>query len=183
MTWHALLLFAPFVVMLCWAAAEDLRTGRIPNWLTLAIAATGVMQAFTAHSTVGPLGSACGLLLGGAIMLPLFAIGALGGGDVKLLAGVGAWLGPIRAFEVFLAAAVIGMLLVIVQSILQGRLRTLLRNSILVAVNLAHIRQVGTKHAIATGASCRSVDRPLPYAVPMLLATLMMLLLGPGRVP
>ena len=44
--------------------------------------------------TVGPLASATGLLTGFALSFALFAIGAMCGGDVKIMAGVGAWVGP-----------------------------------------------------------------------------------------
>jgi hypothetical protein len=37
-------------------------------------------------------------------------------------------------------------------------------------VNLVHVRDVGLEHATATGKSSQSVDKPLPYAVPVLLA-------------
>ena len=42
-------------------------------------------------------------------------------------------------------------------------------------VNLIHLQDVGLEHTRATGRSSRSVDRPLPYAVPVLLAVLVIL--------
>jgi prepilin peptidase CpaA len=105
----------------------------------------------------------------------MFAIGAVGGGDVKLLAGIGAWLGPWAVFQVFCVEAVIGMVIVLAQAAAQGRTQTLLRNSAVLAVNLAHVNDVGLDHVKATGQSSRSVDRPLPYAVPVLIAVLILL--------
>ena len=46
------------------------------------------------------------------------------------------------------------------------------------AVNLVHVRQVGVEHAKATGLACRSVDRPLPYAVPTGLAVVVLAAVG-----
>ena len=57
----------------------------------------------------------------------------------------------------------------------QGRTRVLLRNTAVVAINLAHVNDVGLDHAKATGQACRSIDRPLPYAVPVLAAMLILL--------
>ena len=60
--------------------------------------------------------------------------------------------------------------MVVAQALAQRRGKILLRNTAVLAVNLAHVGDVGLDHAKATGQSCRSVDRPLPYAVPVLIA-------------
>jgi prepilin peptidase CpaA len=182
MTWHALVLFAPLVVMLAVAAAIDLRSRRIPNALTGMIALLGLMQSFTAGHTVAPWQSVLGLLTGAALLLALFAIGAVGGGDVKLLAAAGAWLGPKLVFQVFLVEAILGMLIVLFTCAIHGRLGLLMNNSMLLATNIAHVNQLGPEHVQETGAACRSVDRPLPYAVPIFLATLIILSFGRGGI-
>jgi hypothetical protein len=94
---------------------------------------------------------------------------------VKLLAAVGAWLGPWRVLAVFMMAAIIGMAMVLTQATRQGRLRVLFRNSAAVAINLVHVRDLGVEHAKAAGQSCRSVEQPLPYAIPVLAAVLALL--------
>jgi prepilin peptidase CpaA len=120
-----------------------------------------------------PAQAGLGLLVGFAIPFALFALGALGGGDVKLLAGIGAWLGAVAVMKVFIVAAIVGLIIVLVQCAWQGRLLMLFRNSAVLAINLVHIQQVGVKHVSETGNSFRSVDRPLPYAVPVLIATIL----------
>ena len=167
-----LLPFVPLAATLLWAAVEDMRTRRIRNWLTFSLLLTGVAQSFLPGRTVSPGESALGLLTGFALPLLLFVIGALGAGDVKLLTAIGAWIGAAAILRVFAVEAVIGMLLVLTQAAAAGRLRTLLRNSAVVAINLWHVNQVGLEHVTATGSSCRSVDRPLPFAVPVFAATL-----------
>lgn len=171
-----LLQFAPLLLLLLVAAAWDARTRLIPNWLTLLVITGGIAQSFSAAHVVGPGASLLGILVGAAIPFVLFAIGALGGGDVKLMAGVGAWLGPLPALAVFAAAAVVGMMIVLAQALAQGRLQTLARNSLVVALSLVHVRQVGIEHAAGTGQSARSVDRPLPYAVPVFVSVLLLTL-------
>ena len=162
---------APLLVMLVVAAIIDGRHRRIPNWLTVTLMLSGLAQSFTAIHLTRPSMAALGILAGFVLMLGQFALGGLGGGDVKLLMGVGAWVGPLPLLAVFAGASIVGMIIVITQALWQGRFKILLNNSAVVAVNLAHLKQVGVEHAIATGQSCRSVDRPLPYAVPVLLAT------------
>jgi prepilin peptidase CpaA len=167
-----LLPFVPLMAALFWAAVQDLRMRRIRNWLTFSLLLTGVAQSFLPGRTVSPGESALGLLAGFALPMLLFVIGALGAGDVKLLTAIGAWLGAAGILQVFAVEAVLGMLLVLTQAALTGRLRTLLRNSAVLAINLRHVGDVGLEHVTATGRSCRSVDRPLPFAVPVFAATL-----------
>jgi prepilin peptidase CpaA len=167
--------YVPLLALLVTAAVTDLRARRIPNWLTFSLVIAGLLQSFLAIRTVAPGASALGLLAGFGLTFILFALGALGGGDVKLMAGVGAWVGPGPVVAVFAITAIIGMVIVLTQAIMQGRLRALLTNTTVLTINLVHLQDVGLEHAQATGRSCRSVDRPLPYAVPVLLAVLLML--------
>jgi prepilin peptidase CpaA len=162
-------MFLPMVALLVWAAAHDVRTRRIPNWLTLGLMGSGLAQSFSSLHTVTPGQSLCGLAAGFGLPLLLFALNALGGGDVKLLSGVGAWLGASMVFHAFLAAAVVGLIIVLVQAACHGRLRPLFRNSAVVVINLVHMQELGADHVSRTGQACRSVDRPLPYAVPILV--------------
>jgi prepilin peptidase CpaA len=162
-------------MLLLIAAVSDVRDRRIPNWLNFLLILSGITQSCFASRLVGPGMSALGIVVGGAIPFVLFAIGALGAGDVKLLAGVGAWLGPWPAVAVFLVAAIVGMVIVLVQAAAQGKLQVLFRNSAVVAMNLFYVREVGMEHASATGRSARSIDRPLPYAVPVLVAVVVIL--------
>ena len=170
--------YLPLLAMLAWAAVQDLRARRIRNWLTFAMILSGLAQSFGlfgAARTVTPGAAMLGVLVGLALPFALFAIGALGGGDVKLLMGVGAWLGPMPVLAVFAVGAIFGMVIVLAQAAATGRLRVLTRNTAVLAVNLYHLNDVGVDHLERTGKSCRSVDRPLPYAVPVLAATALVL--------
>jgi len=85
------------------ASVVDLRTRQIPNWLTGAGAIAGIVCG----ASMGWRGlgmSLAGALVGFALMLPLHWMGAMGGGDVKLMAAFGALLGPVG----ILVAAVFG---------------------------------------------------------------------------
>jgi prepilin peptidase CpaA len=169
---------APLLALLLIAAAGDLRTRKIPNWLAVLLIFSGLAQGALAHAGPGVGMSGAGILVAPLIPFVLFAIGAMGAGDVKLMAGVGAWLGPIGGPVVYLLATVVGMIIVLAQAAGQGRLPLLFRNSALVAMNLIHVRQVGLEHASATGRAAKSIGRPLPYAVPILVAAVVVVLFG-----
>jgi prepilin peptidase CpaA len=172
--------FVPMLGLLVWAAAVDLRSRRIPNWLTFSLLLAGLAQSFAWAHTVTPGQSFLGFLTGFGLTFVLFGIGALGGGDVKLLAGLGAWLGPWPTLVVFAVAAIIGMVIVITQAAAQGRLARLFRNSAVIAMSLAQASgpdaldgAAGAGKACSDGAGA---GKPLPYAVPVLLAVLLMII-------
>ncbi len=169
MTTGGLLMCVPMLGLLAWAAVVDLRTRRIPNWLTFSLVLAGLGQSFTWARTVGPADAFLGLLTGFGLTFILFGIGALGGGDVKLLAGLGAWLGPMPILIVFALAAILGMCFVLAQAFAQGRLRNLFRNSAVIALSLTQAGDL--EQAAETGKACSSDGKPLPYAVPVFFAT------------
>jgi prepilin peptidase CpaA len=98
----------------CWF---DVRTRRIPNWLTFPAAALGVIAATAAHGGHGAVSSAAGLIVGLMLFFPLFALGGLGAGDVKLMGALGAWLGAAVvlgvAFYTTLAGGVLALGLIV----------------------------------------------------------------------
>jgi prepilin peptidase CpaA len=175
-----LLWMVPLLAMLVWAAIEDLRVRKIRNWLTFSMLFSGLAQSLLPGSHIGFGQSLLGFAAGFAVPFVLFVLGAVGGGDVKLLAGVGAWVGAVASFKIFCVQAVVGMIIVLAQAAWQGRLAKLGRNSAMLAVNLIHVDQVGLEHATLTGKSCKSVDRPLPFAVPVLIAVVLLALTGMG---
>jgi len=107
------------------AVFTDVRTRRIPNWLTGAIAGAAFGLAF-GGGPVTPVRALLGLLVGLVLMLPGHVIGATGAGDVKLMAAVGAVVGPDVIFRAFLYSAVAGGVLAIAVALRRGRLGTTL---------------------------------------------------------
>ncbi len=86
------LLASMLVLVVVAAAITDVRTRRIPNVLTVG----ALVLALAVRATMGGGALLDGMAAAGAafaIALPVFALGGLGGGDVKLLAAVGAFLG------------------------------------------------------------------------------------------
>ena len=128
--------YAPLIALLLWAAAADLRVRRVPNWISFGLAISGVLLSFSSWGHLTPSQALVGLAVGFAIGLVLHALGAIGAGDVKLLAGIGAWVGPLAVALSFAGAAVIGMILAFAMSVRQGRLRDVLRGGVLLGVSI-----------------------------------------------
>jgi len=110
------------------ACVTDVRSRRIPNVLTFGAAAAAV-GFHVAGAGLDGLGlAAAGWLVGTAVFLPIFLLGGMGAGDIKLMAALGAWLGPREALMVALYASLAGGVIAIGVSLYAGYLRTAFRN-------------------------------------------------------
>jgi prepilin peptidase CpaA len=124
-------------------AAIDLRSRRVPNWLTLGIAVAGLTLAATRVSGLSLAGAVAGLALGLAVMLPGHLIGATGAGDVKLLAAFGTMLGPKATVLAFLYAALAGGVLAVLVAMQRRTLDvTLARTAVLVRSRGANVEEI-----------------------------------------
>lgn len=117
------------------AAITDWRDGTIPNWLTL----PPLVVAPVAYFIVGGLSAALAALLGalvcGAGPYILFRRDAIGGGDVKLLAAVGAVAGVAIGLEGQLFGFILAALWALAVTAARGGLLRLLGNALFLAVN------------------------------------------------
>jgi prepilin peptidase CpaA len=103
------------------AALIDLRTRRVPNAFTLPLAGAGVLLGALGWGTAGIGGALAGWTVGLLLMLPGYLIGATGGGDVKLFAAIGAFLGPSLMLPALAHTAIAGALLALVVAALRRR--------------------------------------------------------------
>jgi len=125
------------------SAIVDLRCRRVPNPLTLAIAACGVALAAANATGVSPLQALGGLAVGLLLMFPGFLIGATGGGDVKLFAALGTVLGPTRTGWAFLYTALVGAALALAIAWRRKRLATTIERAMaLVSADGALVREI-----------------------------------------
>ena len=90
---------------------------RVPNWLTYHFVLGGLLYAGWSGGHPALIWSLAGAGVGLISLLPLYAIGGMGAGDVKLMAGLGAWMGPAITLRAFvgtaLAGGVIGLAMII----------------------------------------------------------------------
>ena len=95
-------------VTLVVAAVIDGWQLRVPNWLTFPMIVSGWVFGVVIGGWAGLGESLLGTVVGLALLLPAYAIGGMGAGDVKLLAGVGAWVGATTTFYAFCVSALVG---------------------------------------------------------------------------
>ena len=112
------------------AAVTDVRRGIIPNAVTLPLLALGAMVHGIAAGPVGLGWALVGALVTGLVPYLAFRAGGMGGGDVKLFAGLGAVLGAAAGLEVVFAATVVAAVQALVMLAVRGRLVPTLRNTL-----------------------------------------------------
>jgi prepilin peptidase CpaA len=146
---------AVLVAGLVAAAAIDIRTRRIPNGLTALMSGLGIAMAATGMSGLHPAAACVGFALGLLLMMPGYALGATGAGDVKLMAAVGAIVGPGLVVTAFLFTAIAGGVLAVVVAARRGRVAAALAGTgrLIVSPTGAkqEIRMAGAAHRFAYG--------------------------------
>lgn len=122
------------------AAATDLRSRRIPNWLTLSGIIAGVSVNWAVSGLSGLRSSLTGLALAFGVYFALYCLRAMGAGDVKLMAAVGAIVGPANWIEILIATSLAGGVLALVLMIWKGRAKQTLWNAYFIGGELIHLR-------------------------------------------
>lgn len=151
------------------AAISDLRIRKIPNKMTVPMCVAGIVYQIGFYGIDGLWASLLGFATGFGILFVLWMIATAGGGDVKLLAALGTWLGWFATLKVLLCSLIfvttgtVGIVLIGVLS--QGMRRT--KNQYL------------TKNKTGKGETTeqRQKRRVMAFAVPVACATWCVLVL------
>jgi len=115
--WHIWLVSGLLVL----AAVIDGWKLKVPNWLTFPMVIGGWVYSTAAFGWEGLAWSLVGTGVGLVLLLPAYAIGGMGAGDVKLLAGVGAWVWGTVTFYAFCLSAVCGGLIALGMVFYRGK--------------------------------------------------------------
>lgn len=138
----------------------DLRWRRIPNWLTVPAFAVGVLTHTVCGGWTGLKFSLLGFGTGFGLLLALWLIGGGGGGDVKMMGALGAWLGVTLTVKIFLATAVIAVTIV----------WAIMLYEFFFPARSDRKRNAGRAKGSAESTSIGG-RRKVPYAVPMAIST------------
>jgi prepilin peptidase CpaA len=152
-------------VLLVMAAVSDVRFYRIPNWLTFGGMVFALIYGTIAARTPmsGALHALGGWGTGLAIMLPFYALGIMGAGDVKLMAMVGAFLGPYQTLQAVLFTCIAGGVTAILFAIHLRRLGRMLANVKATAQGIAVSGIAGVRPS-GTIEAGQSIGK-LPYGI------------------
>ena len=149
------------------AAVIDYRTKKIPNWLTVPSAIAALLFHLVSGGGTGLLWALAGFAVGFALLILPWILGGGGMGDVKLLAALGIWLGPLLILPAFglgaVCALIMGVMLMVASTFTSGISTTQRR----------FLNKGGA--ATATAGSPRKYKRVLPFAVPVAIGTWLVL--------
>ncbi len=166
------------LIVFLFAAAcciADVRARRIPNLLSLPVIIGGLLLNTLWFGALGCITSLLGALLVVAVLIGPFALGGIGGGDVKMMAAIGTLLGPRLALASLGTGMALGGVIMIIHLLRIGRLREKLGatagmiHTSLATQSLAPLKAPATdvRNAVA-----------LPYSVPLALGTVAVLALA-----
>jgi len=159
------------------AGWTDLRSRRIPNWLTV----TGLVIGIAANAVLGGWSglktSLLGALLGMALLLPLVLLRSLGAGDWKLAIALGGFTGPGLLVDLLIISIFVAGLMAMGLVIYKGRVRQTLRNIGHILVSLVTFSLPGTQVSLDNPDSLK-----VPYGVALALTVVLYGILWKVRV-
>ena len=118
MHWSWVAIFAVLAIATAW----DLFTGRIPNWLVLPFLAAGLAMGGIQHGWAGAGASLAGIGVAVLFAGPFCWLRGMGLGDLKLCAGIGAWIGPAELCFALVMTALAGGVLALGYALFRGSL-------------------------------------------------------------
>jgi len=142
------------------AGWTDLRSRRIPNWLTV----SGLVIGIAANTAVGGWGglktSLLGAAVGLALLLPFVLLRSLGAGDWKLAGSLGAFAGPGILVDLLLGSVFVAGVMAVALVIYKGRVRQTIRNIGHILISLVTFQLPGSRVSLDNPDSLK-----VPYGV------------------
>ena len=160
-------------IILIIATITDIRFRKIPNWITYPTMAAGIVCHTCLNGLEGCLYSVSGVLLGHALLIFFYLCGGMGAGDVKLMGGIGGFLGPKGVLIAFIGTAFVGLIYAVILLIIHGHIKeTVIRYVTILKVYLF------TKNFIYIPPVQRGKMPVLCYGVAIACGTLISMLKG-----
>jgi prepilin peptidase CpaA len=169
--WHVVC--AILVPGVLWASWIDYSQHRVPNWLNLALIVTGFTAQAWFAGLSGLTTGLLGLLTGFGLLIFPWLMHGMGAGDVKLMAAIGVWFGPLLTLYSFALGAVIGGVVAAIMIVSTGRLRMACANLALILTKCSTRQTVFSE--FASTKSFGATSQLLPYGVPLSAGTLTVL--------
>lgn len=167
-----------FVSLFCIVAAYiDGKQLKVPNAITFPMIIAGWLYSTVSYSMAGEawytgLGwSLAGTAVGLACLYPFYMIGGMGAGDVKMLAGIGAWVHCSDTFYAFCLTTIIGAAMSVLMIVFSKSARKHYNQFFLILNEITSIRDPEKLSDIAKAR--KSSMRLLPYGIPIAIGTIL----------
>jgi len=164
--WHFWLVAVVLVV----AAIIDGIQLKVPNWITFPMIISGWIFSTVVFGWAGLGWSLAGTAVGLALLLPAYAVGGMGAGDVKLLAGVGAWVWGMVTLYAFCVSAIVGAVIAIGMVLVRNGWGKHRNQFWMILCEFATIRDPDQLATIATDRKGSMLL--LPYGIPIAIGTI-----------
>lgn len=164
--WHVKLVCAVLIV----AAVIDGRQLRVPNWLTFPMVFAGLAYNAWATGWLGLESAISGMVVGLLCLLPLYSVGGMGAGDVKLMAGIGAWLGASITFSAFCVSTIVGAGMAVWMVLRRKAWAHHFENFKMIATEITQIQNPRQLSEIAAERKPRMLL--LPYGIPICIGSI-----------
>ncbi len=153
-----------------WASWIDYKDHRVPNWLTAALAVTGLVAQLWFFQWWGLGQGLLGFLVGFGVLIVPWLMYGMGAGDVKLMMAIGCWLGPWTTLICYCVGAVVGGVLAVVMIVATGRVGHAYANLMTIKHKIMSRDTIFSEFGSAK--SFGETSQLLPYGVPLTIGTL-----------
>jgi prepilin peptidase CpaA len=150
------------------AGWTDLRSRRIPNWLTVPAAALGLVLNAVFSGWEGLKLSLLGILVGLGLLLPFVLLRSLGAGDWKFVGALGAFSGPRILIDLLIASVFVAGAMALALIIYKGRVVETLRNIGHILVSLVTFRLPGS-HVTLDNPNALKIPKGVALSLTVLL--------------
>lgn len=164
--WHVKIVSA-ILILAAWIDGKELR---VPNWITFPMVLSGLVYS-TWVGGLGGLGAGLlGMCVGLLTLMPLYAVGGMGAGDVKLMAGIGAWLGWEVTFAAFCVSTIVGAVMAVIMVLWRKSMQHHYSNFLLILSEWMVIRNPVELSRIAAERKPKMLL--LPYGIPICIGSI-----------
>jgi len=159
------------------AAYIDGKELRVPNKITLPMIVAGWIWSSIHYGNtdqgwyIGLMWSLAGTGVGLATLLPAYAVGGMGAGDVKMMAAIGAWCHCTITFYAFCVSAIVGAILAVIMIVSSGEGRKHYAQFFCILQEIKTIKDPEELAKIATARKTKM--RLLPYGIPLAIGTVL----------
>lgn len=174
MDWHAIIVENWHVKLVCLilivAAYIDGKELRVPNWITFPMVFSGLIYCTWNDGWSGLGAGMLGMVAGLLCLLPLYSVGGMGAGDVKLMAGVGAWLGWQTTVYAFAVSTIVGAVMAILMVAYRRSFKKHYANFLLILSEWMSAKSPSELNQIATERKPSMLL--LPYGIPICIGSI-----------